>query len=419
MLFAKPTRSVGVDIGTHSVKAVQLSRVGGRARVDNVGYAIIDASQANVDPIEAQADAVREALRYMPTGNSIFVGALPGQTVVIRYPRLPDMSDDELQRAIDQEASQNLPFELSEVFVDWTVLDRDTEGDEAIARVLLVAAKHELIDTRVQVADAAEIQYAILGVDSLALADAAESCDFLRVGETVALVNIGASSTTIHFVKDGISNFYRDVNWGAREMIQAIVKSRRCDPPVAEQMLRDSGAASPPSGAGPPPLPEGEPAQPPLADLDEGEPTEGLSDLEDLSGGSALDPLQEELGGPGEQPPSRTSIGAGAGPEQPLDEILQAPLSRLVTEIRRSFDYYEQQLYEHPVDRLLLSGGVAHLPLVGDTLRDELGLEGIEVCDPTASALLLGQESAISPLLQQPARFMVAVGLAARGIAEL
>ena len=63
---------------------------------------------------------------------------------------------------------------------------------------------------------------------SLALADAAEGCDFLRIGETVAMVNIGLSSASIHFIKDGVSNFIRDVSWGSRELIQAIAK----DPPL-------------------------------------------------------------------------------------------------------------------------------------------------------------------------------------------
>lgn len=73
-----------------------------------------------------------------------------------------------------------------------------------------------MIESRVQIASEAEINYAVLGVDSLALADAAEGCDFLRVGESVALINLGASNTSIHFIKDGKSNFIRDVNWARK-----------------------------------------------------------------------------------------------------------------------------------------------------------------------------------------------------------
>ena len=113
-------------------------------------------------------------------------------------------------------------------------------------------------------------------------------------------------------------------------------------------------------------------------------------------------------------------LGAGAtAPEKDLREVLSSPLGRLVTEIRRSFDYYEQQLYEKPVERLILSGGVAQLPGLPAALGEELGLDQVEVANPASSAVILGQDAAVAELRQRPAQFMVAVGLAARGAAEL
>ncbi len=440
-MFSKATRAVGIDVGSHSVKVVALSKAGGRYRIEHAGLCPIDPAQLAEDPVEAQGAALREALRTVPLSRTIKVGALPGQTVVIRYPRLPDQADAELAQAMDREASRNLPFELSEVYVDWTVLDRTTEADERVVKTVLVAAKHELIDTRVQIADAAGIQFNMLSVDSLALADAAEGCDFLRVGETVALIDLGVTSTIIHFVRDGISSFYRDVNWGARELTQALMKTYRCDAAAAEQRLRDSvhateTAPAPDSG------PTGQPARATMDAFDEIGALDDLDSLDapsspssapdapgaldaldasDDSGGSLLDPLEEEVGPGLARPlaPSRrpAPVQQNQGPSQ--DETLHAPLSRLVTEVRRSFDYYEQQLYERPVDRVVLSGGVAHLPFVAEVLREELGFEQIEVADPSQSALLLGSDRNIAPLLAQPAQFMVAVGLAARGAAEL
>ncbi|MBN2311967.1 MAG: type IV pilus assembly protein PilM, partial [Candidatus Hydrogenedentes bacterium] len=319
--------------------------------------------------------------------------------------------ESQLAQSIEAEAGQNIPYEVSEVFLDWAVLDRVTEGDSAMLKVLLVATKHEVIDSRVQVADAAGIEYGILGVDSLALADAAEACDFLRVGESVALVNMGASTTSIHFVKDGISNFIRDVNWGAREMIQAIAKARRCETEEAEQVLIHAqfGASPEPDGTT-----AGETPQPP--------PEQPDTETRPL-GGSLLDPLDDELGGleeplagPSFDEPSQAGPPGGGPPD--LKDTLSMPIGRLVSEIRRSFDYYEQQLYEQPVDRLILSGGAAQVPLLTRTLSDELGIEA-EVANPAASALMVVDAHAVAPLQNSPAQFMVAVGLAARGAAEL
>jgi len=351
---------------------------------------------------------LREALRTVPLTNSLITGALPGQSVVIRYPRLPDMPDNQIAGAIEREAGQNIPYDLAEVFLDWTLLGTEGEGEETTLKVLLVAAKHDVIDSRVQIAELAGVQYGVLTVDSLALADAAENCDFLRVGESVALLNLGASATSIHFTRDGASNFIRDVSWGARDMVQAIAKGRRCDYAEAqlllEQAMFEESAAEEDESSGVPEQPE----------------PGGGADLD--FGGSLLDPLDEELGGLGEAPAPASAAapapGAAQG-ERPLAELLETPLARLVSELRRSFDYYEQQLYEHPVDRLILSGGVAQLPIVRETLMVDLGISEVEVANPTDSALLLGRDASLRLLRDHPAQFMVAVGLAARGTLEL
>lgn len=409
MAFSKPKRAIGLDIGTYSIKAVQMSRSGGRLCIEQVGYERIDREQVNADPAMAHAAAVREAVRSMAVPQCLLVAAMPGQTAVIRYPRLADMPRDQLAQAVEREASQNIPYDLNDVYLDWTLLDQVEEAGTKQLKIMLVAAKREMIDSRLQVIEAAELQCGVLSVDSLALADAAEACGFLRVGETIALVHIGLSSSSIHFVKDGVSNFIRDVNWGGRELIQAIAKDRRCDFAEAERQLATMRFDGQPEAAAPEAAaPPAAPAPPPAADDPFG------------SGGSLLDPLDDELGTPMGTPPPAAPAGAKAsGKGSDPREVMSVPLQRMVAEIRRSFDFYEHQLYERPVDRLILSGGVVRLPIVGETLVEELGVETVEVADLSESALRLGAQTAVAPLLEHPAQFMVAVGLAARGMADL
>ena len=427
MRFTKPTKVIGLDVGSHSVKAVQMSKAGGKLRIDDVGYALVDRNQVNIDPVAAHANALREAIRTMPIPQCAVVGALPGQTVVIRYPRLRDMDISKIDDAVEAEAGQNIPYDLSEVFLDWSLLEEEGEGDARQLKVLLVAAKHEVIDSRVQIADAAEVQYSVLSVDSLSLADAAEGCDFLRVGETVALINIGASSASIHFTKDGISNFIRDVSWGAREMIQAIAKAQRCDYETAERTLYGADdeiqKKMADAALGAPAVPDDEPT----TSHDIGGPAAGGG------AGSLLDPLDDELGGlddiglTGNEPSGiGGELGGGyddtdnAEPEEAdLTEVLTMPISRLVSEIRRSFDYYEHQLYERPVDRIIISGGVAHFSLIRNALIEDLGVEDVQVADPFRGAVALSRGVDSNPAMQHPAQFMVAVGLAARGAADI
>ncbi len=403
MLFSKPTKSIGIDIGTHSVKAVQMAKAGGRLKVESVGFALINRSQLNVDPVLAQAEAIRAALQNMAVSQSVLVGALPGQTVVVRYPRLRSMPPAQLGAAVEKEAGQNIPYDLSEVYLDWTVLDHIEENKEDQVKVLLVAAKHEVIDARVQLAEAADLQYSMLTVDSLALADAASGCGYLPANQTIALINTGASATSIHFVKDGVSNFIRDISWGSREMIQAIAKSRRCGFDEADHLLRAYLRES-----------EHESAAAPMPGLD----AELAPEPAPLDNSSLLDPLDDEFGDLG-APAAPVPRGAAEAGEKPIADILSVPVSRLVSEIRRSLDYYEHQLYERAVDKVILSGGVADMRILRQALEDDLGLNHVAVADPANSDLRLGSNRDVAALTEHPAQFMVAIGLAARGTANL
>ena len=315
------------------------------------------------------------------------------------------------------------------------------EGGQKQLKVLLVAAKHEIIDSRVQIMDASELEYAILSVDSLALSDAAEACDFLRVGETVALINIGLTSASIHFVKDGISNFIRDVNWGSRELVHSIAKELRCEYEEAERRLQ-AFLVEPDAVESEAPMAEhtGD-AVPIIENLDDTfggaessiETPDSLSDFGDDpfgetkssqpfggGGGSLLDPLDDEMGGESYGAvQSASPMGMAEEVEPDLREIVSVSLAKMVSEIRRSFDYYEHQLYERPVDRLIVSGGIAHSAIVCTTLLDELGVESVDVADPANSALYVADEMSMGKMNEQPAQFMVAVGLAARGMADL
>ena len=423
-----------------------MSRSKGKLFVDEVGYVLVDRNQVNADPVNAHASAVREALRNMAVPQSHLVCALPGQTVVIRYPRLPESARDNIDTAVEQEAGQNIPYDLAEVILDYDVLEEIDEGDQKQLKVLLVAAKHEIIESKMQILEAADLQCAVLGVDSLAIADAAEGCDFLRVGETVAIVNIGLTSASIHFIKDGVSNFIRDVNWGARELIQAVAKKYHCDyeeaerrvqgdfeEPTEEQPQQEPIQDAPQAGAvvdefGEPPAadpfasPGADPFAAPSSDAPAADDPFAEAPADDPfaapaeSGGSQLDPLNDG-------DPSGASDQMAASAAQPenggLQEVLSTSLTRLISEVRRSFDYYEHQLYENPVDRLILCGGVAHLPIITETMSAELGLESLEVADPSQSALILGDDVAVQELVEHAPQFMVAIGLAARGMADL
>ncbi|NLN92330.1 MAG: type IV pilus assembly protein PilM [Candidatus Hydrogenedens sp.] len=424
MGFRKPRKVIGVDIGTHAVKTVLMSRAGGRLKVEQAAMCPIDRNLMNLDPVKAQEEAVRTTLEKMPVSQCLIVGALTGQTVVVRYPRLTDVPKERLESEVAKEAANSIPYDLKDVFLDWVVLEEYSEEGRQLTKVLLVAARKEVVDVRLQVMRAAGLECGILGVDSLALADAAEACDFFMMNETVALINIGLSSSSIQFVKNGVSNFIRDVNWGARELIQSVAKGMRCN---YEQALERLEGYSLDHTAVPEALEAGGIESSAFAHMDS---TGGFSQvesggyghfetpyLEDIpQAGSYLDPLDDEQGLlESDLSYLDSSLGKGAS----VFDLVVTPLNRLGVELRRSFDYYEHQLYEQPVDRILISGGpVAFAPLV-ESLQEVLNFSDIEIVNPAASALLVSEESSLSAFHSHPAQFAVAVGLAARGMVEI
>jgi len=444
--FRKPKYAIGLDLGSHSVKAVLMSRSGGRLRIEQAAQFIVDRDQVNNDPTGAQAQAIREVLRGMPLNKAHVVGALPGQSVVIRYPRITGKVKDQLSDVVMREAKNNVPYDLNEVYLDWTVLDEIKGDTQNQIKILLVAAKQDVVQNLLQTYRAAEVACGALTVDTLALADAAEACDFLRVGETVVVMNIGASSTSLHFIKDSVSNFVREINWGTRDLVQAIAKDRRCAYDTALRQLEEF-ASVPIHDA--PTLEKDLPEAIELTEadvLDTKTLVPGGDQKEAWNNASLLDPLDEELdsvlpsgtslmqdGGSGFTPqkpeverasafdPSGLSSGgvAGLGIQRPLEEVLQPPLDRMLGEVRRSLDFYEHHLYEQPVNRVILTGGIAGFPLLRVLIQDELGIDDVETAKPDMSALMMGADARVGDLLQNPPQFMVAIGLAARGMADL
>ena len=188
-----------------------------------------------------------------------------------------------------------------------------------------------------------------------------------------------------------------ELSWGGKELIQAIAKHNRMDYEEAERLLLSEADGLSRNSYGSDDVVEVSPVEEPRIALDNN----------DLGLGTAMPQIDA------------TSLTGGASEEETLVDILSTPISRLVTEVRRSFDYYEHQLYEHSVDRVILCGGAANLPLIREALSEELGIEQVTVADPSAGAVSMNKRVNMNRGSVRATQYMVAVGLAARGLAEL
>jgi type IV pilus assembly protein PilM len=217
---------VGLDIGSSSVKAVEIVPKAKGFELVRLGVvplppeAIVQGAFLNSSAI---VDAIREALASAGIKATHAAVAVSGHSVIVKKISLPAMTREELEESIRWEAEQYIPFDVNEVNLDFQILSAgSTEGQ---MDVLLVAAKKDLIDDYTNVLGEAGLAPAVIDVAAFTVENAWEAnCD-VPADEVVALVNVGAQSTNINILANGMPAFTRDVTAGGNQYTEEIQKT--------------------------------------------------------------------------------------------------------------------------------------------------------------------------------------------------
>jgi type IV pilus assembly protein PilM len=216
MLFRKSKEIVGIDIGSSSVKLVQLEEQKGAYQLKNAGIlplpseAIVDNSLMDTTSI---VETIKSLVKSLDVKAKDAVCSISGNSVIIRKISLPAMTPEELEDQIAWEAEQYIPFDINDVNLDFEILDTDLAASGKMT-VLLVASKKEIINEYVAVFNEAGLKLVVVDVDSFAIQNIFEQNYAPAPDEVVALVNIGASIMNLNVVKGGVSLFTRDVQMG-------------------------------------------------------------------------------------------------------------------------------------------------------------------------------------------------------------
>jgi type IV pilus assembly protein PilM len=220
---------VGIDIGTHSIKVVRLKQKGKGYQLLNFGImplrpeAMVD---GNISEAEAIVEAIRNLMRTEKITSKEVATAVSGQSVIVKRIRVPQMTEKELTEAIQGEAEQHIPFEISDVNIDFQVLPTVCEEDERADNqmdVLLVAAKKAKIWDYTNLLTAAGLSPVVVDIDVFALENEYEMTTGDDVG-VVALVDIGATTMNINILKAGYTMFQRDIAIGGNRYTSTIQK---------------------------------------------------------------------------------------------------------------------------------------------------------------------------------------------------
>jgi len=245
MFLSMKKEIIGIDIGSSSVKLVQLKELKGAFTLQNVGILPLPL-EAIVDNTLMDSSSIVEAIKKLIKSLNIRVKeaacSVSGNSVIIRKISLPAMPPEELEDQIHWEAEQYIPFDINDVNIDFQILASD-QNDPSKMEVLLVASKKEIINDYLAVFNEAGINLAVVDVDSFAIQNAFELNYDIGSENVVALINIGASIMNLNIVKNDVSLFTRDVQMGGNLYTEEIQKQFGVSSEEAERM-KISGESS-------------------------------------------------------------------------------------------------------------------------------------------------------------------------------
>jgi type IV pilus assembly protein PilM len=309
--FRKTPETFGLDIGSSGVRAVRIKDSGGSYTLNALGMAplppdaIVDGTIKDASTV---AEAIRTAVSRAGVRGSDCAIAVCGRELIIKKVQIPEVPAKEVADVVQLEAEHHVPFAIDEVFLDFQSVGQH----DGVLDLILVAVKKSKVLEYASVVEDAGLVPAIVDVDSFALGNQFELNYPGERGETVALIDIGASIMKTNVVRSGSTIFARDIPFGGNNYTQAIAQQLKIPFEQAEaaKLGRDVGVRW------------------------------------------------------------ETVVPA-----------LEAVSRELSLEIQRTFDYFASTAESERIGKIVLAGGCAQLPGLGDYLSSNWGIP-VELTKP-------------------------------------
>ena len=214
---------VGLDIGSSSVKAVELAKKGATLQLLNLGFenlqtdTIVDGQIMELNNV---SNVIAQIFSQHQIRTTRVAAGVSGHSVIVKNIVLPQMSQEELQESFSWHAEEHIPFDIADVNLDYELTSR---SDDAL-HVLMAACKSDKIANVKQAIQLAGKQPVIIDVDAFALQNCYEVNYHPRPGEIVALLNIGAATMNINILNGTRSIFARDASAGGSQYTSLLQK---------------------------------------------------------------------------------------------------------------------------------------------------------------------------------------------------
>jgi type IV pilus assembly protein PilM len=222
---------IGLDISSTAVKLLELSRSGSRYRVESYAVEALPPNsvvEKNITDVDAVGEAVRRAVKRSGTRNRHAAVAVAGSSTITKIISMPGgLNEDEMEAQIELEADQYVPYPLEEVNIDFEVLGPSEKNPDTVD-VLLAACRSENVDLRSAAVETGGVGTMVMDVESFASENAfallADQLPDQGVEKTVAVIDVGATMTTLNVMHNLKSIYTRDTVFGGKQLTEEIMR---------------------------------------------------------------------------------------------------------------------------------------------------------------------------------------------------
>ena len=227
--------TLGLDIGSRSVKAVQLLKDSNGPRVISIGVAEIEPYSQN--KIETIITAIKRIFKDNSFKKGQLVTALGGNSVVLKQVTFPSSSPKEIESALKWEASQYIPFPLDKVELRYQI--RYSRKDQKSSEILLVAVDKVLLQNHLNLLNQINLHPKIIDVNPLALANAFLTLSGENEDNNIVMLDIGANTTILNIFRKDAFFFTRDISFGGDLFTREIQSRHNLDYTLAEPFKKE------------------------------------------------------------------------------------------------------------------------------------------------------------------------------------
>ena len=402
---------LGIDFGAKSIKVVKLRKTGNGYHLDDFGIILSPPDSilhGEIKDVDVVSKALSKLLRTKNISDKNCNIGITGQKVIVREITTPLMNDKELIEGMQWEAPKYVPYDLQDSLLDAKIIEEieEKEGTKMM-KALLVATPKNLVEQQIAVIKNIKIQPKVVDIVANAQIRAFESyftpiADSNEDGTLIDIIlSIGASTTEITLLEGDRLKFTRTILKGGDDINRLIEKKLDIPFNEAENLKRQVGLL----------LPKTEESEklknseeisidkdPTTSNNNDPEPGINLTNTEDIENNqkTTLDKKEESI-------PNYDKIA----------ELVNTGVTDIFNEIRKSLNYFKTQYQKVNFQRILLCGGMALLPNMGQVLKQQFGIT-VVIANPLKGISVNEHKVNIANLDEYKSALATAIGLAKR-----